>query len=158
MCHLKRIVVGLHIFLLNFCMFHILVHLGLAWYRYWLIQYLSKLSPTTARILRALRIAARLGLHFSRDTAAAMCNLSSSIVKLEKVTRSCFWTSIGSSTCTTVPIYLAPFPSDFDEHSHSFSSQGWWWKWTLCWHMVLPSPLSVCFIDSGFSISCFRFM
>ncbi|KAJ8625669.1 hypothetical protein MRB53_034199 [Persea americana] len=37
-----------------------------------------------ARILRALRIAARLGLHFSRDTAAAMCNLSSSIVKLEK--------------------------------------------------------------------------
>ena len=38
-----------------------------------------------ARILRGIRIAARLGLTFSKETAQAIRNLSSSVSTLEKV-------------------------------------------------------------------------
>lgn len=40
---------------------------------------------TAARILRGLRIAARLGFRFSDETAAALNELSSSISTLNKV-------------------------------------------------------------------------
>ncbi|KAL6011931.1 hypothetical protein ACLOJK_002397 [Asimina triloba] len=40
--------------------------------------------PSRARILRGLRIAARLGWHFSRETASAIRDLSTSITNLDK--------------------------------------------------------------------------
>lgn len=42
-------------------------------------------SLSTARILRGLRIAARLGMSFSKDTDTAIRDLSSSVEKLDKV-------------------------------------------------------------------------
>lgn len=42
-------------------------------------------SGFTARILRAVRIAARLGLRFSRDIALCVRELSGSVLRLDKV-------------------------------------------------------------------------
>ena len=42
-------------------------------------------SNSTARILRAVRIAARLGFRFTRDIALSIKELSCSVLKLDKV-------------------------------------------------------------------------
>lgn len=43
------------------------------------------IKSITARILRGLRIVARLGFRFSKETATAIRDLSSSVITLEKV-------------------------------------------------------------------------
>ena len=50
------------------------------------LDSLNKLCGA-ARILRGLRIAARLGLSFSEETETAIHDLSSSILNLAKVTK-----------------------------------------------------------------------
>ena len=48
---------------------------------------------STARILRAIRIAARLGFRFSKETAHSIKDLANSIMRLDKV-------------CVTIQIFL----------------------------------------------------
>lgn len=58
--------------------------IGWTWYQTkWLWPIIS--IVIAARILRGLRIAARLGLSLSKDTADAMHNLYSSVQGLAKV-------------------------------------------------------------------------
>lgn len=56
---------------------------------YWLIYCLLIVSPFifTARILRGVRIAARLDFRFSRETALAVRKLSATVLRLDRVSR-----------------------------------------------------------------------
>lgn len=121
----------------------------------------------TARILRGLRIAARLSLSISKETETAIHRLSSSILTLAKVPRcelylfkpvcglsSLLYTSLFSACLQERWCYillvrtdiLCPFRLEL------------WWKWTICFLMELLSHLSVCFGDSIYSKLYFQFM
>lgn len=65
-------------------------------------QYIS------ARILRGLRIAARLGFQFSSETSNAIHDLSSSIINIDKV---CFLGTSASNLKTVVCIFSYIFSS-----------------------------------------------
>ena len=82
MCHFKRTAVSDS----SFPVCNLLSDIWIEWLPYYvkLVENYSNFSYA-ARILRGLRIAARLGLSFSKDTESAMHDLSASIEGLDKV-------------------------------------------------------------------------
>lgn len=119
----------------------------------------------TARILRGLRIAARLRLSISKETETAIHKCSSSILTL--------------TTVILFELYLFDFCSLFFVVLFSYIQLSiWgqcymllvqadilcpfrvelWWKWTICFLMELLNHLSVCFGDSIYSNFYFQFM
>lgn len=92
---------------------------------------ISDSNYCAARILRAIRIAARLGFRISKETADSIKNLSYSIVRLDKVVQEHF----------DLIISLA-FKLNYSFSTSSYFREGSSWKWITWWHMVLLRLLS----------------